>query len=296
MEYYRGLEKQVVTVSNYRLGLLLVSGSALAWSLTGLFTRLVPLDVWTTLFWRGLFGALGIAVFIHFADRRSLREGFRELGPAGWAMVGLSTLGMISFIASLKLTTVAHVSIVYATVPFVAAALAFWLLDEKPSKSAIIASLLALAGVIIMMSGASGGDVLGDALAFLMTVCMAAIMIIARRWPSIPMLHAALATAVLSAAISFVPAEVTSPQGVEWLWLAAFGLVNSALGLALFAIGSRHLPAVETALIGALDGALAPVWVWIAFAETPTPPTLLGGAIVFSAVGVHVVCSARRQI
>jgi drug/metabolite transporter (DMT)-like permease len=125
---------------------------------------------------------------------------------------------------------------------------------------------------------------------------MAAIMIIARRWPGIPMLHAALATALLCSAVSFVPSQVASPQGMEWIWLAAFGLVNSALGLALFAIGSRHLPAVETALIGALDGALAPIWVWLAFAETPSQLTLVGGTIVFSAVGLHVVRSTRQQI
>lgn len=284
-----------MSTGNYRLGLVLVSGSALAWGLTGFFTRVVPLDVWTTLLWRGIFGAVGIALFIRFVSQQSLAEGLRKLGSAGWAMVGFSVLAMVSFIASLKLSTVAHVSIVYATVPFVAAGLGFWLLREKPSKSAVIASLMALVGVIVMMGGASSGDLLGDALAFLMTVCMAAIMIIARRWPGIPMLHAAFATALLCALISLVPSEPLSPKGMEWIWLAAFGLVNSALGLALFAIGSRHLPAVETALIGALDGALAPVWVWLAFAETPTPITLIGGTIVFSAVGLHVIYSARQQ-
>jgi drug/metabolite transporter (DMT)-like permease len=295
VEYHRGLEKYKMSTPNYRLGLVLVSGSAIAWSLTGLFTRLVPLDVWTTLFWRGMFGALGILVFIRFADRQGLLEGLRKLGKPGWAMVSFSVLAMISFIASLKLSTVAHVSIVYATVPFVAAVMGYWLLKEKPSRSAIIASLIALLGVIVMMGGASAGDLLGDALAFLMTVCMAAIMIIARRWPGIPMLHAAFATALLCAAISFVPSEAASPRGMEWVWLAAFGLVNSALGLALFAIGSRHLPAVETALIGALDGALAPVWVWLVFAETPGPVTLVGGTIVFSAVGLHILYSAKQQ-
>ena len=38
------------------------------------------------------------------------------------------------------------------------------------------------------------------------------------------------------------------------------------------------LPAIETALIGALDAPLAPVWVWLCFAETPSGETLIGGA------------------
>jgi drug/metabolite transporter (DMT)-like permease len=284
-----------MSAQNYRLGLVLVSGSAIAWSLTGFFTRVVPLDMWTTLFWRGMFGALGLLVFILLTQRDQAYSSFKHLGTPGWAMVGFSVLGMQSFIASLKLSSVAHVSIVYATVPFVAAGLGFWFLKERPSRSALLASLAALAGVLVMVSKGSDGNVWGDALAFLMTVCMAIIMVIARRWPGIPMLHVAFVTAALSAVIAFLPAAPLSPHGAQWLWLAAFGLVNSALGLALFAIGSKHLPAIETALIGALDGALAPIWVWLVFSETPTAATLVGGSMVFAAVGFHVWRAARLQ-
>jgi len=48
------------------------------------------------------------------------------------------------------------------------------------------------------------------------------------------------------------------------------------------------LPAIETALIGALDAPLAPVWVWLCFAETPSVETLIGGTIVFAAVIAHI--------
>ena len=36
-------------------GILLCLGAVLAWSTAGLFVRLVDLDAWTVLFWRGLF-------------------------------------------------------------------------------------------------------------------------------------------------------------------------------------------------------------------------------------------------
>ncbi|HZX83579.1 MAG TPA: hypothetical protein VFF19_08460, partial [Reyranella sp.] len=42
-------------------GTVLVLVSAFAFSTAGLFTRLVETDVWTMLFWRGLFGGLLIA-------------------------------------------------------------------------------------------------------------------------------------------------------------------------------------------------------------------------------------------
>ena len=42
-------------------GVTLVVLSAFAFSTAGFFTRLIDTDVWTMLFWRGLFGGLFIA-------------------------------------------------------------------------------------------------------------------------------------------------------------------------------------------------------------------------------------------
>ena len=45
-------------------GATLVVLSAFAFSTAGFFTRLIDTDVWTMLFWRGLFGGLFIAGYI----------------------------------------------------------------------------------------------------------------------------------------------------------------------------------------------------------------------------------------
>jgi EamA domain-containing membrane protein RarD len=44
------------TASQRRTGIALVIAAAVAWSTAPFFTRLLPLDSWTILFWRGLFG------------------------------------------------------------------------------------------------------------------------------------------------------------------------------------------------------------------------------------------------
>jgi len=75
--------------------------------------------------------------------------------------------------------------------------------------------------------------------------------------------------------------------------LVLFGVVNSALGLVLFIIGSKNIPAIETALITALDAPLAPIWVWLLFSEVPGVATLFGGAIVFVAVAVYLATAPR---
>jgi drug/metabolite transporter (DMT)-like permease len=284
--------------AEYRLGLLLVTASAVAWSTAGFFTRLIPLGSWTMLAWRGVFGALGIAVVVLAMERPGAWLGFRRLGWPGWLFVAVSAGGMILFIASLRHTTVAHVAVIYATVPFLAAALGWWVRRERPTAGAIVASLAALAGVVLMVGLGNDGGWLGDLLALGMTSAMAVMMVIARHFRHIPVMQAAGLSALLSALVSWPVGDPLAVSGHDLLLLALFGLVNSAVGLALFTYGARRLPAIETALIGSLDAPLAPLWVWLAFDETPSTSTIAGGLIVFAAVTVHVlagaVSSARR--
>jgi hypothetical protein len=58
----------------YRLGLLLVTLSALVWSTAGLFTRIISVDTPTMLLWRGIFGSLGFFAYMLF------QEGFGAFG------------------------------------------------------------------------------------------------------------------------------------------------------------------------------------------------------------------------
>ena len=118
---FRRLENRVR--HSYGLGLVLITAATLAWSVAGLFTRWISVDTGTMLVWRGVFGAVGIFVVICALQGRNGIAAFARLGRVGWAYAVVSGLGMICFITALRLTTVAHVSIIYATVPLVAAGL-----------------------------------------------------------------------------------------------------------------------------------------------------------------------------
>ncbi len=280
--------------SNYRIGVLLITASAIAWSTAGLFTRIITLDVATMLVWRGFFGAIGILAVAVALQGRSAFGDFTRMGWPGWAFAGVSAFGMLCFITSLRLTTVAHVSIIYATVPFVAAALAWLVIGERPSRSAILASFISLIGVAIIVGLGREGALSGNILAFGMTFSLAAMMVITRKYKDIPTMPAAAVSALLSALVAMPLSHNLAVSGSDLGLLALFGLVNSAVGLALFTIGSRLLPPVETALIGALDAPLAPIWVWLFFSETPSIETMTGGAIVFGAVLAHIARQNRQ--
>jgi drug/metabolite transporter (DMT)-like permease len=273
----------------------LVTGSAVAWSTAGLFTRAIGVETWAMLVWRGVFGALGIlAVTLLLQGPRGL-AGFARLGWSGWIFAVISALGMLCFINALRITTVAHVSIIYATVPLVAAGLAWGAMRERPGRRAIIASLVSLAGVAVMVGLGVEGDPWGDLLAFGMTAALAVMMVISRRYPGIPTMQAAALSALLSGLVA-VPMSGGIALGTGDIgMLALFGVVNSAIGLSLFTLGAKMLPSVQVALIGALDAPLAPIWVWLVFAEVPGRETLLGGGIVFAAVGWFLLGGRRGR-
>ena len=86
--------------SEHRLGIALVV-AAIAWSTAPLFTRLLPYDSWTILFWRGLFGGgLIVALMVLLQGRAGLRD-LAGMDTNGWLVASFSTLGMIAFIPSL---------------------------------------------------------------------------------------------------------------------------------------------------------------------------------------------------
>ena len=283
------------TDKHYQQGLALVTASAVVWSTTGLFTRAITLDSWTTLAWRGLYGGVAILILMILLSRRPVHSQLLSMGWPGWLFAVISAAGMLCFINAFYYTTVAHVAIIYATVPFVAAALGWLFLREPPSASAICSSITALCGVVIMVGGGNGGGWFGDLLALAMTLCLAMMMTLIRCYPTVPIMPAACLSALLSGLVSMPMADTTMPGGRNMLLLLLFGVVNSALGLSLFTLGSRLLPAIETALIGALDAPLAPLWVWLLYNETPDQATLTGGAIVFCAVIAHVLLQARSS-
>ena len=283
--------------SQHRLGIALVVAAAIAWSTAPFFTRLLPYDSWTILFWRGLFGGgMIVAIMLLLQGRASLRD-LSRMDKNGWLVASFSTLAMIAFIPSLQLTNVSNVAIIIATGPFLAAALAWIWLREIPHLRTMLASIVALCGVMIIVGNARvGSDILGIALACFMALAIAAMTVMVRRHKNTSMVAAAAMSNILGSVISIPFAHgIASITGFDLLILAMFGCFQVALGLTLFFLGSRLLPSGQAALISTLETPLMPFWIWVAFAEVPTLRVLAGGALVMGAVIADIIGDIRTQ-
>ncbi|MFT4000952.1 MAG: DMT family transporter [Rhizobium sp.] len=281
----------------YRLGVIYVALSALAWSTSGLFVRAIHADLMTILFCRGIVSGLGVFVLFFYIERRNAFRILRSMRGPSLAATIFSTASMISGIGSIYYTSVADAMVIYATVPFVTAGVAFLFIGERPNMRTLIASGIAFAGVLVMLSGHSGdgGSWLGKGLAAVMTLTVAALAVIMRRHRSVPMLPAMALSAWLCSFVTFWFASPLSISGQDFGLIVTFGIVQNAMGLSLYTFGSRLLPASDAALLTALEVPLTPLWVWMVFAERPSAATLVGGPIVLAALFGHILLEVRRN-
>jgi drug/metabolite transporter (DMT)-like permease len=285
------------THSQHRAGIALVVAAAVAWSTAPFFTRLLPFDSWTILFWRGLIGGGVIAAILVMMQGRAGVQDLAGMGKNGWLVASLSTLGMVCFIPALQLTSVSNVAIIIATGPFVAAALAWIWLREVVRLRTLLSSLAALCGVVIIVGDArASSDVLGIGLACLMTLAIAAMTVAVRQHKNTPMVAAAALSNVLGSIVSIPFAHgIASVTGTDLVILALFGFFQVGLGLSLFVLGSRLLPSGQASLIATLETPLMPFWVWLAFQEIPGLRALVGGALVLGAVVADIIGDGRAQ-
>jgi drug/metabolite transporter (DMT)-like permease len=273
-------------VGSRSYGVTLVALAGVLWSTGGLFVRaLESLDLWTMLAWRSLFAALALVVVVLFRHRTRTLGALYAMGWPGLIAIPIALVSMTSFVVAVWLTTVANVMIVYATVPFLAAGIGFLWNGERPSRRMLAAAAVAFLGVAIMAgASASLDDLLGNAVALLMTATFATQLVMARRYPTLEMAPVNGAGAALCAVLFFPFASSVIPDAQQLVTLVAFGIATTAGAYVLFLVGGRYIPSGEAGLIGMLDVVLAPLWVWLLFNEQPGSAALVGGVIVLAAV------------
>jgi drug/metabolite transporter (DMT)-like permease len=267
------------------------------WSLAGLFARLlVHLDVWTVMGWRALLGAASIAAvgLIEWrAGRLDNPLGFGALSPV---VALLAMIAISAYTASVMTTTIADVMVIYATLPFVAAAIGFLINGERVSARTLVASSLALVGIIVMVpSGLGSGRLLGQALSMLMTLAFAGMIVLQRHQPGASVIVVNCLGAIGSSIFGLANSPLQAISLHDFAILFVFGLTTIGLAFVLFMEGAKFIPSAEAGLISLLDVVLGPLWVFIAFGENPGLATMLGGAIVLGAAVWRMAPELRQE-
>jgi drug/metabolite transporter (DMT)-like permease len=266
-------------------------------------------DAWQYLFWRALGFGLVLAVVAAYRHRINPLTQVRRLGGFGWLSVLAMVGSQICFIAAIKSGSTAEVFFLMSLAPLMAAVLARPLLGERIGLLGLLAIFVALAGVALMSGLSVGGDGLHSGLwegnwvprvLALGTALTFALYSLATRGARPEDLDAALV------AVGAVTATVCAGV-LLWLGLpftstlrdAGLGLLHGgvilAIGLVLFARGSRVVPGVTLVMLAQAETVAAPVWTYLIFNETTTLAVIAGGVLILGAVVLQALDGRGRE-
>lgn len=287
------VQKNQIPHAQAWLGILLVTGAAVAWSYGGAIQRFISEpDVWTVVFWRCLFAGLFLLAFMLLRDGVKGTLGlFRAMGWPGFFVAAGFACVSTCFVLAISMTTVANVVLMMAAIPLFAALFARLFLGEaiSPLTWGAIAAVGLGVGIMVSASLGDGGSLPGLLLAASIAVVFAGMIVLTRRFTHIRMTPAASGGSFLAAAIAATQVGGFGVGGPDLALLFAYGALNLGLGMALYVTGARMIPSALAGLLGTLEMILAPVWMALLHQEVPTGRTLLGGGLVLAALFVYLL-------
>ncbi|MGI9482788.1 MAG: DMT family transporter [Hyphomicrobiales bacterium] len=295
--------------SSYMAGIGLVFLAGICWSLGGILFRLIShADVWQTLFYRSIFMMNAMVPVIIFMNKGRFVDAFKKAGLNG-AIAGFCiALASISYVLSLTYTTVANASFMIGAVPFFSAALGWWLLRESVSAKTVTAIAVAASGMGLMVFDSVGaGQFIGNALALYSSLAFACFIVLLRwngKTEMAPALFwSGLFVSLIAALILVVPNPFRPSEGLsslappvqDFFLFAVMGFVQLGLGLFLYTRGAKTVPAAELGLLSLVEPVLGAFWVWLFISETPTLMTIVGGALIMSAIAGQAASGVVRK-
>lgn len=286
----------------YRKGMALVFAAAVLWSLMGLVIRLIgDVGTWQILFYRSLGLVPVLMLLLHFRTGGQALGAIRKVALPGLVGgIGL-VVAFAGAIFAIQSTTVANAVFLFAAAPLMTALLGWLVLREKIRLITWLAILLAAFGVLVMVrEGLALGARDGNIAALLSSAGFAAFTITLRWGRLSDMLPAVVIGGLLSIAVSAV---VILARGESFAvpvpsaaLAASMGALILGVGMVIYTIGSRIVPAAEIGLLSMAEVMLGPLWVWLFLGETATRGTLVGGAILLGAIALNAVSGARRAV
>ncbi|MCU0903979.1 MAG: DMT family transporter [Tabrizicola sp.] len=283
----------------YGTGVALCLAAGTIWSLMGLGLRQIEsASVWQILFWRSV-GMIPVLLgFMWWTSRGRPFAALRAVGLAGVAGgLGL-VLAFAGAIFAFQTTTVANAVLLFAASPFVAAVLGWLILREPVRPSTWVAIAIAVFGMYLMVSdGLETGAFAGNIAALLSAVGFG-VFSVALRWGRVgDMMPVAFVGSIFSTLfaggvlMALGQPILATPQDMAVAFAIGFCVV--AMGMVLFTLGSRVVPAAELTLLSLVEVLLGPLWVWLALGETASPNTLIGGGVLLAGVVFNAVMGAR---
>ena len=246
---------------------------------------------WQYLFTRGTVIFLILNCYLFFTEGIQFYKNYLRIGLSGLlGGIGLGT-AMITFIWSITNTSAAITLLCLAAMPFITALLGFLFLKEQISFGVWMSIVVASIGVAIM---AFGSVSLGSFTGLLFGLASAvgfSIFSVTLRWKkNTPKFTTVAIAGLVCVVVSLFilnsnDLNIISTSKNESLFALHGTLV--CLGLILYSIGSKFIPAADLTLLSLTEVVGGIFWVWLPILginEIPSANTIIGGFLILMAI------------
>jgi drug/metabolite transporter (DMT)-like permease len=192
--------------------------------------------------------------------------------------------------AGLRTTTAANAGFITGLyvifVPFFL--LIFW--KQKQTWNVWLAALVAIVGMLLLSNGGELKMAIGDLLELAGAVLWALhVIVVGRAVQHTPALHFAVGQFLVCAFFSLLTGFVLEPAAIHqvpqlWWTIVYNGIASVAIGFTLQAIGQKHAPPTDAALILSMESVFAAVLGFLFLREVLTLEQLIGSFLVMAAI------------
>ena len=281
-------------LKNDKIAIPVVLFAGLLWSFGPLVVRYMDQpgeSPWQYIFARGLTIFIVLNLYLYFEEGKNFLKNYLKVGVSG--LIGGCGLGiaMITFIYSITNTSAAVTLLCLAAMPFFTALLGFLFLNEKISLNVWIAIGIATIGIIIIALGnTEKSSLIG--LIFGMTSSIGfSIFSVTLRWrKETPKFTTVAVAGLFCVIVSLTFIAITKSQILSTSYNGAMFSLHGTivcLGLILYSIGSKAIPAAELTLLSLTEVIGGIFWVWLplfGINEVPSANTIIGGFFLFMSI------------
>ncbi len=264
--------------------------------------QLVP---WQYLFTRGIVIFIILNLFLYLEEGDEFIKNYMKIGISG--LIGGIGLGiaMITFIYSITNTSAAVTLLCLAAMPFITALLGFMFLKETISVNVWAAIIIAAIGILVMAIDNTGKNTIFGLIFGMISSIGFSVFSITLRWRKDTPKFTTVAIAGLFCAVVSAFMIINNDlnflsSGKNHALFATHGTLV-CLGLILYSIGSKHIPAAELTLLSLTEVIGGIFWVWIPILginEIPSQSTVIGGFLIFLSIIYYslIIRTNRRFI
>ena len=281
----------MLELKNPKIAVPVVLFAGILWSFGPLVVRYMdnPNQApWQYIFGRGLTIFIILNLYLYFEEGIKFWKNYLKIGTSG--IIGGSGLGiaMISFIYSITNTTAAITLLCLAAMPFFTALLAFIFLKEQISLNVWISIIIATIGIIIMAFGnVEENSLVGFIFGITSSIGFSVFSVTLRWRKETPkfttVAFAGLFCFVFATIMILLKEQVFFSSSYNSSLFSLHGTLV-CLGLILYSIGSKAIPAAELTLLSLTEVIGGIFWVWLplfGINEVPDANTIIGGFFLF---------------